>query len=71
MQEAIANLMKGRTVIVIAHRLSTVQSANKIAVLEQRPDQHDRHARGARLERAGLYQDLVRLQLSDGHSPSA
>ena len=33
MQEAIDNLMKNRTVIVIAHRLSTVQNADKIVVI--------------------------------------
>ena len=32
-QQAIDNLMKDRTVIVIAHRLSTVQNANKIVVI--------------------------------------
>ncbi|MBK9204144.1 MAG: ABC transporter ATP-binding protein [Candidatus Obscuribacter sp.] len=34
-QKALNNLMKGRTVIVIAHRLSTVQHADQIMVLEQ------------------------------------
>lgn len=34
-QEALNNLMQGRTVIVIAHRLSTVQHADQILVLEQ------------------------------------
>jgi subfamily B ATP-binding cassette protein MsbA len=34
-QKALSNLMKGRTVIVIAHRLSTVRHADKIVVLEQ------------------------------------
>jgi subfamily B ATP-binding cassette protein MsbA len=68
-QEAIANLMKGRTVIVIAHRLSTVQSADKIAVLEQgRISATGTHE--ALSSRSGLYQDLVRLQLSDGSAPS-
>jgi ATP-binding cassette, subfamily B, bacterial MsbA len=33
-QAALGNLMKGRTVIVIAHRLSTVRRATRIAVLE-------------------------------------
>ena len=64
-QEAIANLMKGRTVLVIAHRLSTVQSADKIAVLEHgtitMTGTHEELA-----ARGGLYQELVRLQLSGG-----
>jgi len=33
-QEALANLMQGRTVVVIAHRLGTIRRANRIAVLE-------------------------------------
>ena len=33
-QAALANLMQGRTVLVIAHRLSTVRRADRIAVLE-------------------------------------
>ncbi|HVC46636.1 MAG TPA: ABC transporter ATP-binding protein [Terracidiphilus sp.] len=33
-QVALANLIQGRTVLVIAHRLSTVRRANRIAVLE-------------------------------------
>jgi ATP-binding cassette, subfamily B, bacterial MsbA len=33
-QEALANLVQGRTVLVIAHRLSTIRRANRIAVLE-------------------------------------
>jgi subfamily B ATP-binding cassette protein MsbA len=34
-QEALANLIQNRTVLVIAHRLSTVRRANRIAVLEE------------------------------------
>ena len=34
-QVALANLMTGRTVFVIAHRLSTVRRANRIAVVEE------------------------------------
>lgn len=33
-QAALSNLMQGRTVVVIAHRLGTVRRANRIAVLE-------------------------------------
>jgi ATP-binding cassette subfamily B (MDR/TAP) protein 10 len=33
-QGALNHLMKGRTTLVIAHRLSTVQTANQIAVCE-------------------------------------
>ena len=34
-QKAFARLMEGRTVIMIAHRLSTVVGADKIVVLDQ------------------------------------
>jgi len=34
-QTALANLMQGRTVLVIAHRLGTIRRANRIAVLER------------------------------------
>jgi len=34
-QDALEKLMEGRTTIVIAHRLSTVQSADQIVVLHQ------------------------------------
>lgn len=35
MQEALQNLMKGRTSFVIAHRLSTVKNADKIVVIDK------------------------------------
>jgi ATP-binding cassette, subfamily B, bacterial MsbA len=34
-QAALANLMQGRTALVIAHRLGTIRRANRIAVLEE------------------------------------
>jgi subfamily B ATP-binding cassette protein MsbA len=61
-QEAIWSLMEGRTVLVIAHRLSTVQNANRIAVLEDgriaAVGTHDEV-----LESSDLYRELVELQL--------
>src|SRR5207237_5744518 len=34
-QQALNNLMRGRTTLVIAHRLSTIRNADKIVVLDQ------------------------------------
>jgi glucan exporter ATP-binding protein len=49
-QRALGNLMKGRTTFVIAHRLSTVRSADLIVVLKD-----------GRLVEQGRYDELVRL----------
>jgi ABC-type multidrug transport system fused ATPase/permease subunit len=62
-QEALDNLMKGRTSIVIAHRLSTIRNADKILVI-----QHGKVVESGihtdLLAKEGIYSDLVRLQLS-------
>jgi len=62
-QEALENLMKDRTVIVIAHRLSTVQNANKIIVVNdgrivEEGTHHDL------LEHQGAYAALYAVQFS-------
>jgi subfamily B ATP-binding cassette protein MsbA len=63
-QAALGNLMAARTVIVIAHRLSTVRRATRIAVLE-----HGRiTAIGSHdelLQTSPIYQKLYRLQFMD------
>ena len=65
-QEALANLMANRTAIVIAHRLSTVQRADLIVVLERgRIVESGRH--DELLARAGgVYARLYAMQLAAG-----
>ena len=65
-QMALANLMKGRTTFVIAHRLSTVQRADRIAVLDRgRLVEVGRHEE--LLACGGTYQRLYQMQfLADG-----
>lgn len=61
-QDALDKLMKGRTVVVIAHRLSTVRDANLVAVIDQgRVIEQGTHA--SLLEHNGIYAHLVRRQL--------
>lgn len=63
-QEALDNLMKGRTSIVIAHRLSTIRKANKIVVLEKGEIRETgTHEELVALE-DGLYRSLSRLQMA-------
>ncbi|MBU1726161.1 MAG: ABC transporter ATP-binding protein/permease [Candidatus Omnitrophica bacterium] len=60
-QEALDSLIKGRTVFVIAHRLSTVRSAHKIMVLEHGAIvQQGTH--GELLDKGGLYKILCSMQ---------
>ncbi len=60
-QDAINNLMKNRTSIVIAHRLSTVQNANEIIVLEQ-GEIKERGTHDTLIQQQGLYKKLVDMQ---------
>jgi subfamily B ATP-binding cassette protein MsbA len=60
-QSALHNLMTGRTVIVIAHRLSTVRRADRIVVLENGTiAEIGRHEE--LMEKAGIYRKLYDLQ---------
>jgi subfamily B ATP-binding cassette protein MsbA len=60
-QEAIDNLMKNRTSIVIAHRLSTVQNADEIIVLEQ-GEIRERGTHAELISQQGIYKKLVEMQ---------
>ena len=60
-QEALERLMEGRTTFIIAHRLSTVQTADRIVVLDEgRVVQTGTHE--TLVEREGLYRDLASYQ---------
>jgi ATP-binding cassette subfamily B protein len=60
-QQALRTLMKGRTAIVIAHRLSTVQKMDRIIVLENGTiNEEGSHAE--LLTKKGIYADLWRHQ---------
>jgi subfamily B ATP-binding cassette protein MsbA len=63
-QAAIERLLRGRTVIVIAHRLSTVQRADQIVVIE-RGRIVERGAHAMLLARGGLYRRLHDLQFAE------
>jgi ABC-type multidrug transport system fused ATPase/permease subunit len=63
-QKALDELMRGKTVIVVAHRLSTIQRADRIAVLEHgRLAEIGTHAQ--LLARNGVYARLWALQKLD------
>ncbi len=63
-QEAIPHLIKGRTSIAIAHRLSTVRNADQIIVLDNGTIAES-GTHQSLLEINGLYHDLYRLQFEN------
>ena len=63
-QQALHNLMVGRTVFVIAHRLSTVRRADRIVVLENGAIS-DMGSHEDLLTRLGTYRRLYELQFVD------
>ncbi len=63
-QEALYRLMEGRTTFVIAHRLSTVQHADRILVLDKGSIVED-GTHQQLLAKGGLYSHLYELQFRD------
>jgi ABC transporter fused permease/ATP-binding protein len=64
-QEALDELMKGRTTIIIAHRLATIRNVDRIyALSEGRIIEEGSHAELVQKE-DGFYSNLVRLQFAE------
>jgi ABC-type multidrug transport system fused ATPase/permease subunit len=63
-QQALTEVLRGRTSIVIAHRLSTVQRSDKIIVIK---DQHvlEQGTHQELLKKDGLYASLFKIQSGD------
>eukprot|EP00241_Pyramimonas_parkeae_P010337 CAMPEP_0114273452 /NCGR_PEP_ID=MMETSP0058-20121206/29116_1 /TAXON_ID=36894 /ORGANISM="Pyramimonas parkeae, CCMP726" /LENGTH=259 /DNA_ID=CAMNT_0001392931 /DNA_START=23 /DNA_END=802 /DNA_ORIENTATION=+ len=66
-QEAIDNIMADRTVLVIAHRLSTVQDADRIVVV-RKGEISEEGKHGELIGKGGVYFNLVKRQLQGSAS---
>jgi ATP-binding cassette, subfamily B, multidrug efflux pump len=67
-QQAIERVMRNRTSIVVAHRLSTIQRADQIIVLHH-GEIREQGTHQELLAQHGLYWKLYKLQYADGARP--
>ena len=67
-QEAIEKARVGRTVLIVAHRLSTIQKANQIVVMDNCRIV-DVGSHGVLLQRCSKYPDLIKRQSMVGTLP--
>ena len=69
-QSALDKLMQQRTTLVVAHRLSTIEQADKIVVMhEGRIVEQGKHAE--LLAKGGRYADLYRMQFHEQQEQQA
>ena len=61
-QDAMDELMKGRTSIIIAHRLSTIRKADKILVIDNGQIAEE-GSHEALSEDKGIYANMLNIQL--------
>ncbi|CAN6235394.1 unnamed protein product [Urochloa humidicola] len=67
-QDAVDRMLQGRTCVVVAHRLSTVQKSDTIAVVKSgNVVERGRHGELVAAGRGGMYYNLIKLQ--HGRSP--
>jgi ATP-binding cassette subfamily B protein len=63
-QQALGRLMKGRSILVIAHRLATIRHADRIVVLDH-GRVLDQGTHDELVKRGGVYAEFARLQFRD------
>ncbi len=67
-QDALGKLMEGRSTIIVAHRLSTIQNCDKIIVMHK-GEIREEGTHQELLARGGMYYKLYKLQYEHGTEP--
>lgn len=67
-QDALDKMMTGRTCVVVAHRLSTIQKSDTIALIKNgRVKEGGSHSDLLAIGSGGLYYELIKLQQHSSH----